>query len=125
MYIGNNVSIGLGCTLSCISRLHVGDEVTIGDKAYIADSHHEFSDVTAAGIRDQPLRPGRISIGRGAWIGYGAFIAGDISIGEHAVVGANSVVTKSVDAFTVVAGTPARPIKRYNAEIGKWERIGA
>lgn len=123
LLIGNNVSIGLGCTLSCVNHIQVCDDVTIGDKVYIADSHHEFADISA-GIRDQPLRPGSIFIGRGAWLGYGAFLAGDIVIGEHAIVGANSVVTKSVDPYTVVAGAPARPIRRFNPKNRQWEKIG-
>jgi acetyltransferase-like isoleucine patch superfamily enzyme len=124
IYIGNNVSIGFGCTLSCINRIHVCDDVTIGDKVYIADSHHEFIDITV-GIREQHLRPGDIFIGQGAWLGYGAFLAGNIVIGEHAVVGANSVVTRSVEPYTVVAGSPAKPIRRYNSETNQWEKIGS
>lgn len=121
--IGNNVSVGLGCTLSCVNRIHLCDDVTVGDKVYIADSRHDFSNVSFS-VRDQPLLPGSIFIGRGAWLGYGAFLAGDIVIGEHAVVGANSVVTKSVAPYTVVVGAPARPIRRFNHEVNKWEPIG-
>ncbi len=121
--VGSNVSVGFGCTLSCVNLIHICDDVTIGDKVYIADSRHDFSDVSL-GIRDQPLIPGSVIIGRGAWLGYGAFLAGDIVIGEHAVVGANSVVTKSVEPYTVVAGAPAKPIRRFNRETNKWEKLG-
>ena len=119
--IGNNVSVGFGCTLSCVNRLDIGHDVTIGDNVYIADSHHEYSD-PQKGILAQPLLTGKISIGRGAWIGYGAFVAGDVSIGEHAVIGANSVVTRSVAAYTVVAGVPAKLIKRFDHATGRWVR---
>jgi acetyltransferase-like isoleucine patch superfamily enzyme len=122
--IGDNVSIGFGCTLSCVNRLEIGHDVTIGDNVYIADSHHDYSN-PALGVLDQPLLPGRITIGQGAWVGYGAFIAGNVSLGEHSIVGANSVVTRSVPAYTVVAGVPARPIKRFNHETGQWIRIEA
>lgn len=122
--LGDNVSIGFGCTLSCVNRLEIGHDVTIGDNVYIADSHHDYSN-PALGVLDQPLLPGRITIGQGAWVGYGAFIAGNVSLGEHSIVGANSVVTRSVPAYTVVAGVPARPIKRFNHETGQWIRIEA
>jgi len=122
--IGDNVSIGFGCTLSCVHRIQIGDDVTIGDNVYIADSHHDYANPTLS-ILDQPLLPGQISIGQGAWVGYGAFVAGDVSLGEHSVVGANSVVTRSVPAYTVVAGVPARPVKRFDHETGKWIRISA
>ena len=120
--IGDNVSVGFGCTLSCVNRLNIGHDVTIGDNVYIADSHHGYSD-PHLGVLDQPLLVGAISIGQGAWIGYGAFVAGDVAIGEHAVIGANSVVTRSVAAYTVVAGVPAKPIKRFDHATGRWVRL--
>ena len=120
--IGDNVSVGFGCTLSCVNRLNIGHDVTIGDNVYIADSHHGYSD-PQLGVLDQPLLVGAISIGQGAWIGYGAFVAGAVAIGEHAVIGANSVVTRSVAAYTVVAGVPAKPIKRFDHATGRWVRL--
>lgn len=122
--IGNNVSVGFGCTLSCVNRLDVGDDVTIGDNVYIADSHHDYSN-PVLGVLNQPLLVGKISIGKGAWIGYGAFVSGDVSVGEHSVIGANSVVTRPVAAYTVVAGVPARPVKQFDQAAGCWVRIGS
>ena len=120
--IGDNVSVGFGCTLSCVNQLNIGHDVTIGDNVYIADSHHDYSNPVSS-VLDQPLLPGKISIGQGAWIGYGAFLAGDVSVGEHAVVGANSVVTRSIDAYTVVAGAPAKLVKRFDHEAGRWVKV--
>ena len=122
--IGNNVSVGFGCTLSCVNRLDVGDDVTIGDNVYIADSQHDYSN-PVLGVLNQPLLVGKISIGKGAWIGYGAFVSGDVSVGEHSVIGANSVVTRPVAAYTVVAGVPARPVKQFDHAAGCWVRIGS
>jgi len=120
--IGENVSVGFGCTLSCVNRIHIGDNVTIGDNVYIADSRHSYGDVESS-ILDQPLIPGQVSIGNGSWIGYGAFLAGNVTVGEHSVVGANSVVTRPVPPYTVVAGIPARPIKRFDVATQVWTRI--
>ncbi|MBI2725917.1 MAG: acyltransferase [Polaromonas sp.] len=120
--IGDNVSIGFGCTLSCVNRLVIGHDVTIGDNVYLADSHHDYSN-PALGVLSQPLLTGEVVIGQGAWIGYGAFVAGNVSVGEHAVVGANSVVTRSVPAYTVVAGVPARPVKRFDHGTQCWVKV--
>lgn len=120
--IGKNVSIGFGCTLSCINSIEIGDNVTIGDNVYIADSHHDYRDAQFS-ILDQPLLSGQVSIGSGAWVGYGAFVAGNVSLGEYSVVGANSVVTRSVPAYTVVAGAPAKPVKRFSHDLGKWIKV--
>jgi acetyltransferase-like isoleucine patch superfamily enzyme len=122
--IGDNVSIGFGCTLSCVKRIQIGNDVTVGDNVYIADSHHDYKNIQF-GVLDQPLIPGRVSIGDGAWIGYGAFLAGNVSVGEHAVVGANSVVTRPVPPYTIVAGVPARIIKRFDPETLQWRAAQA
>jgi acetyltransferase-like isoleucine patch superfamily enzyme len=120
--IGNDVSIGFGCTLSCVNALIIGDHVTIGDNVYIADSQHGYA-APGRGILSQPLVPGAIRIGDGAWIGYGAFVAGEVEIGEHSIVGANSVVTRSVPPYTIVAGAPARPIRRFDRNSNHWLRV--
>jgi maltose O-acetyltransferase len=64
-------------------------------------------------------RKGSITIASDAWIGTGAVLLPDVMIGEGAVVGANSVVTKSVAPYTVVGGVPARKIKEVDVP---WNR---
>jgi len=60
-------------------------------------------------------RKGKITIGNDAWLGTGAVILPDVTIGEGAVVGANSVVTRDVPPYTIVAGIPAKKIRTVNA----------
>ena len=69
---------------------------------------------------------GAIAIGNDVWIGYNVKLFKGITIGDGAVIGACSLVNKSVEPYTIVAGTPARPIrKRFaDAEIAALERIG-
>ena len=122
LVIGEHVYVGNGCTISCCQELVIEDRVVVGDNVYIADGRHGYEDVTM-GVAQQPLVKGKIRIGNGAWIGYGAFIAHKLEIGEHAVVGANSVVTKSVPAYTAVAGSPAVPIKRYDLAAQQWVKM--
>ncbi len=62
---------------------------------------------------------GSICVGQDAWIGTGAVILPDVTIGEGAVVGANSLVLKSVAAYTVVGGVPARKIRQVDVP---WNR---
>ena len=61
-----------------------------------------------------PVRP--VRIGRGAWIGFDSCVLPGVTVGEGAVVGARSVVTTDVEPFTIVAGNPARLIRRFTAE---------
>jgi acetyltransferase-like isoleucine patch superfamily enzyme len=61
-----------------------------------------------------PARP--LRIGRGAWLGFDSCIMPGVTVGEGAVVGARSVVTADVEPFTIVAGNPARLIRRLSTE---------
>lgn len=60
----------------------------------------------------------RVSIGNDVWIGFGCYIKAGVTIGSGAIIGAHSVVTHDIEPYTIVAGTPARPIrKRFSDDI--------
>jgi acetyltransferase-like isoleucine patch superfamily enzyme len=120
--IGDGVNIGFGCVLSCVNQVNIGDKVLIADRVYVADSKHGH-DSPGQGISVQPLVSGKIDIGEGVWLGYGAVVAGEVSIGEHSIVTANSVVTHSVPPFTMVGGVPAKPLQQFDKSAKKWVRI--
>jgi acetyltransferase-like isoleucine patch superfamily enzyme len=118
--VGERTFVGAG-QISCAERILIGDDVLIAWNTTIFDhgSHaiafeQRKNDVANwilgkkvwAGI---PIKP--VSIGNKAWIGFGCIILPGVTIGEGAVVGAGSVVTKDVQPWTVVAGNPARFIK--------------
>jgi maltose O-acetyltransferase len=122
--IGGRVYIGED--LIIIDELDDRARVKIGDRAAIAprvtlvvSSHPNFS-------RIGPFVKcvhGYIEIGDDAWIGTGCIILPDVRIGKGAVVGAGSVVTKDVPDFAVVAGVPAKPIKKLDTSseaVGLW-----
>jgi acetyltransferase-like isoleucine patch superfamily enzyme len=119
--INDDVYIGNGCTISAAAKISIEEGVTIGDFVYIGGGRHGYEDPTKSVLK-QNLIVGSVDIRKHAWIGYGSFIACSdyLEIGEHAIIGANSVVTKSVPAFTMVAGAPAKPLKRYNSQLEKW-----
>ena len=61
---------------------------------------------------------GDIIIGNDVWIGYEALIMSGVTIGDGAIIGARAVVTKDVPPYTIVAGVPAKPIRRrFNDEV--------
>lgn len=93
------------------ARVRIGDRVAIAPRVtLVISSHPNFS-------RIRPFVKcvhGYIEIGDDAWIGTGCIILSDVRIGKGAVVGAGSVVTKDVPDFAVVAGVPAKPIKKLD-----------
>ena len=80
----------------------------------------EFSEVWTGSelILGHPASKGDINIGADVWIGHGAIILSGVTIGHGAVVGAGSVVSRNVEAYSIVAGNPATHIKyRFSAEV--------
>ena len=63
------------------------------------------------------------SVGKNCFIGFGACIQAGTVLGKQCIVGANSVVRGHYSDYSVIAGVPARVIKRYNAETQKWEKV--
>lgn len=95
--------------------LVIENDVLIGAGVHFYVSNHAF-DRTDLPIKYQGHYPSRpIKVCNGAWIGASSIILNGVTIGQNAVVGAGSIVTKDVEPYTVVAGNPAHKIK----DIGK------
>jgi len=76
------------------------------------------TDLGGENIQGHPVTNGGVSIGNDVWIGWGATIMSGISIGDGAVIAANSTVVKNVAPYSIVGGNPARHLKfRFNDEI--------
>lgn len=103
-YIGNYVSICGG------GGITIGEDVLIGAFSQIMSVTHEYKRADIP-ICNQPISSATVRIGKGAWIGTHVTVLPGITIGDGAIVGANSVVTHDVPAFSIVGGVPARFIK--------------
>ena len=118
--IANGAYIGHGLRLTAVGGVEIGEEAMLADGCYVSDTNHVYEDVTEP-IKRQGLRDGRkVVIGRGAWLGIGAVVCGNVRIGENAVVGARSVVTSDVPDRCVVAGNPARIVRRWEGDRWEW-----
>jgi acetyltransferase-like isoleucine patch superfamily enzyme len=112
--IGNNVNIGRNSVITSINYISIGDNCLFGPNVFITDhfhgaSNHEQSHIPPI-LRDLYSK-GKVIIEEGVWIGYGAVVMPNVIIGKFSVVGANSVVTKDIEPYSIVAGNPAKLIR--------------
>ncbi len=109
--IGSNVSIHPLCYIDAIGGLTIGSDVSIAHGTSIMTFEHDFSrgDVPT---RDLPLVAAPVTIGNDTWIGAGCRILAGVTVGEHVVLGAGSVVTRDIPSHSLAVGAPARVIKR-------------
>jgi acetyltransferase-like isoleucine patch superfamily enzyme len=117
--IGNNCRIGLSNVI--IGPVTIGNNVILAQNIVVSGMNHGYQDVKVP-IRDQKCTVMPVLINDECWIGANAVIVAGVTIGKHSVVAAGSVVTHHVPPFCIVAGNPAKIIKKYNASSGFWER---
>ncbi len=112
--IGAKTVMGQECTISAYQRVRIGAECVIADRAMFIDFDHGVVEVERP-IRLQGIYMRDVEVGSNVWIGYGACVLRGVSVGDNAIVGTNSVVTKDVPANAVVGGIPARIIRMRDA----------
>lgn len=110
-----NVYLGPYVTIYGHGGVEIGEETLVSMKATILSSNHAIPEQGKI-IRQQPDELLPTKIGRDVWIGANAVILGGVTIGDGAVVAAGAVVNRNVEPGAIVAGVPAREIrKRLNA----------
>jgi len=118
--IGNNTMITSRGMI--LGPLIIGNNVVLGIGSQVLGLTHNYEDVEIP-IKDQGVRGTKVVIEDDVWIGGNCIIIQGIKIGKHSLVAAGSVVTKDVEPYTIVAGNPAKPIKRYDFETKTWIKI--
>lgn len=115
--IGDNVRIGYDCHIGCVHKIVIGHNVLIASKVFISDHSHGETDIDSLMLPPNSRRvvsKGPVIIEDNVWIGEGVAILPNVTIGRNSIIGANAVVTKDVPANCVVAGNPAKVIKKIS-----------
>ena len=110
--IGQNVRINRFATIVSYSSISIGSNTLIGEFVSIRDANHGIK--KGQNVRDQNHESQPISIGEDVWIGRGSVILPGVNIGKGCIIGANSVVTKSIPNFQIAVGSPAKILRERN-----------
>ena len=103
---GRNVFVNSGCCFQDHAGIEIGDGTLIGHQVVIATLNH-----VADPARRADMIPKGVRIGKNVWIGAHATVLPGVNIGDDAIIAAGAVVTKDVEAGSVVGGVPAKKIK--------------
>ncbi len=127
--IGDNVEINDHVHIAAIKRIVIGNDVLIASRVFISDHNHgdldgdTLTNGPAVPPAKRPLNARPVVIGARVWIGEAALILPGITIGEGSIIGGGAVVTHDVPAGCVVAGNPARMLRRFDPVTGRWQKV--
>ncbi|MEZ5322619.1 MAG: acyltransferase [Microthrixaceae bacterium] len=112
LVIGDRCLIGRGSSVVAHRSIEIGDDVWTGHNVHITDMNHGYEDLEVPISRqNQPEAP--VRIGSGSWLGHNTVVLPGVTIGEHVVVGAGSIVTSDLPDRCVAVGVPARVVRRW------------
>jgi acetyltransferase-like isoleucine patch superfamily enzyme len=112
LIIGDGTYIGRFVHINAWQQVVIEINVLIADRVYISDADHHFENPgSPISVQDDYFK-GTVRLKEGCWLGIGVVVFPGITIGKNSIVGANSVVTQDVPDYTIVAGIPAKIIKK-------------
>jgi acetyltransferase-like isoleucine patch superfamily enzyme len=118
--LGDRVRVGIGSVI--IGPVTMGHGSGLGQHVFVAGFNHGYEDGTKnSSVQPLTIRPTVIE--DEAHIGANSVVVAGVRIGKRVQVGAGSVVTKDIPPFCVAVGNPAKIVKQYNHETGKWEKV--
>ena len=123
VFIGDRCYIGYYFSVLNASIVIIGDDVLIASHVLISSENHGIDPEVDVPYMSQPLVSKPVIIGDGCWIGEKVCILPGVSIGKKCVIGAGSVVTKSIPAYSIAVGNTAKVIKKFNFETHNWEKV--
>ena len=118
--IGAKTVIGQECTFSAFQHISIGRECIVADRTMFIDFDHGVVEVERP-IRLQGIYKRDVRVGNNCWIGYGAAVLRGCTVGDNAIVGTYTVVTKDVPDNAVAVGQPAKVVRmRDEPETLRW-----
>lgn len=128
LFVGDNCEMGDMTHIVAHESVTIGNNVLIASKCFISDTSHGIYTGANQSVPDDPPNQRKlvtkpVSIGNNVWIGENVVILFGVVIGDGCIIGANSVVTKSIESNSIVVGSPARVIKRFENKSHRWNNL--
>ncbi|AIQ60523.1 DapH/DapD/GlmU-related protein [Paenibacillus borealis] len=129
LILGENCKIGDYVHIVASERVIIGDNCLMASKIFISDTSHgeyinfDIDSRPDVPPDDRPLYTKPVSIGNNVWIGENACILLGVNIGDGCIIGANSVVNRDIPNNCIVAGAPARVIKKWDDSLNVWKAV--
>lgn len=129
LFIGDNFQMNDYVHITAMESVQIGKNVLFASKIYISDCSHgsyngDKNDSSPLQIpTDRPMYSKPVIIEDNVWLGEFVSVLPGVKIGKGTIVGANSVVSKSLPENVIAVGIPAKPIKKYNFQTQTWEKI--
>lgn len=118
--IGNNVTATEGLQIAACREVNIGDDVMFASNVHINDGMHGYEHADEPYKYQKMFRIAPIKIKRGCWIGQNVVILPGVEIGEFTIIGANSVVTRSLPKQSIAVGAPAKVVKKWDKQSQEW-----
>lgn len=118
--IGDRCWIGIRNSFAAIDRIEIGNDVLFAGYVHITDHSHGYEDIETPIAKQALISKGPVIIEDQCWLGFGCEVLSGVHIGKHSIVAARAVVTKDVPPYCIVAGNPARIVKKYSFEEARW-----
>ena len=106
--IGSGTFLNIAVMVAALELVEIGDHCMFANGCFVTDANHRFDDPDRPVPWQGFISRGPTRIGENVWCGAGVVITSGVTVGERAVIGANSVVTSDIPPFSVAAGAPAR-----------------
>ncbi len=118
--IGNSCSIGNRFSVLTADKVIIKDNNLIASDVLIAAENHGTNPEGTASYAQTKLSSKSVVVEEGCWIGEKVIILPGVTIGKRSIIGAGSVVTKTIPPFSIAVGNPAKVIKKYNFKKHCW-----
>ncbi len=121
LIIGDYTQIHQNAHITCSRSITVGKNVVITSNVTITDINHLYTDIDIP-INLQQIQVKPVEIGDQSYVYNNSVILPGVKVGKHCVIAANSVVSRDIPDYSIVAGNPAKIIKRFNTTTNIWEK---